>query len=230
MSNPELIRAEIRAGRCKGHVFRDVIFKESGLDPDVPGEIGYDELDEFVNGLLSIAEMPTPTVDLTAEMVEFYKTPARVVVELAEQVNWEPDDVFYDLGAGLGQVVILVNILTGVAARGVEIEPVYCEYAQDCASEMGLSRVEFVEADVRDADLSSGTVFFLFTPFKGEMFLQVMERLRVLASTRRIRVIGYGPCSAEIARLGWLRREGEEEGGEYSLKIFSSYGQPPTCR
>jgi hypothetical protein len=182
----------------------------------------YDHLDVLVNRLLGGGGMPVPTVEMTAEMVEFYKTPARVVLDLAERVSWGPEDVFFDLGSGLGQVVMLVNILTGVMAKGVEIEPGYCEYARACAAAHGLSGVEFLEGDARVADLSAGTVFFLFTPFKGEIFCQVMEQLRVLALTRVIRVIGYGPCSAEIAWLGWLSREGDGTGGEYTLQIFSN--------
>jgi SAM-dependent methyltransferase len=183
----------------------------------------YDELDVLVNRLLYIGEIPVPTVGLTAEMVEFYKTPVRVVLELAERVNWGPEDVFFDLGSGLGQLVMLVNILTGVVAKGVEIEPAYCEYARACAAAHRLSDVEFIAGDARVADLSAGTVFFLFTPFKGEVFCQVMERVRVLALTREIRVIGYGPCSAEIARLGWLKRDEGGMIGEYSLQIFTSH-------
>jgi SAM-dependent methyltransferase len=189
-------------------------------DRDIPE---YDNLDVLVNRLLGDGGMPLPTIELTAEMVEFYKTPARVVVDLVERVSWEPEDVFFDLGSGLGQLALLVNILTGVMAKGVEIEPAYCDYARGCALRLGLSDVEFIEGDARVADLSAGTVFFLFTPFKGEVFYQVMERLRILALTREIRVIGYGPCSAEIARLGWLRREGVGDGGEYTLQIFSSF-------
>jgi hypothetical protein len=98
--------------------------------------------------------------------------------------------------------------------------------------------VSFVAADARVADLSAGTVFFLFTPFKGEVFSRVMERVRLVALGRRVRVIGYGPCTEEIARLGWLRRvpDGNAEvdamdgrdkmglaSGEYMLQTFSNF-------
>jgi hypothetical protein len=191
----------------------------------------YDDLDVFVNRWLGSRKMPVPTLELSTEMVEFYKTPAKVVVELVERVPFGPGDVFVDLGAGLGQVVMLVHLLTGVRALGVEIEPAYCAYARVCVKRLGLSGVEFLEGDARVVDLSAGTVFFLFTPFKGVMFHQVMERVKVASLGRRVRVVGYGPCSEEIARLDWLKREGDagpedrdgEPGGEYALQIFSSY-------
>jgi hypothetical protein len=192
------------------------------------GEMGYDELDVFVNRLLNVGEMPAPTMELAAEMVEFYKTPARVVVELADRVKFGPGDVFVDLGAGLGQVVVLVHLLAGVRTMGVEIEPVYCAFARRCAEKLGLAGVSFVAADARVADLSTGTVFFLFTPFKGEVFSQVMERVRAVAASRGIRVIGYGPCTEEMARLDWLRRVPDGNtgvngmAGVYTLQIFEN--------
>jgi SAM-dependent methyltransferase len=202
------LRAEIRGGGTSGDADRR----------------GYDDLDVIVNRLLFTGRMPGPTRDLEPNMVEFYKTPARVVFELADQVSWGPEDVFFDLGSGLGQVVLLVNILTGVMAKGVEIEPAYCGFARDCVLRLGLTGVDFVDGDARVVDLSMGTVFFLFTPFKGSLFAEVMERLRVLALKRVIRVIGYGPCSADIARLEWLKRDGDGSGGEYSLQLFESLG------
>jgi hypothetical protein len=237
MGRFQQIRAEIRAGRCRGQAFRKLIAEELRLDQ---GIMGYDELDVFVNRLLNIGEMPAPATELAAEMVEFYKTPARVVVELVERMGFGPEDIFVDLGAGLGQVVLLVHLLTGMRALGVEIEPAYCAYARRCAEKLGLTGVGFELGDARGADLSAGTVFFLFTPFKGDVFSQVMERVKVLALARRIRVVGYGPCSDEIARLDWLRREGgvcadggvgadrggeagRGEGGEYMLQVFNSY-------
>ena len=183
--------------------------------------VGYDKTDVFFNSLLGGGKMPEPTIELGPGMVEFYKTPARVVLELARRLPVAEGDVFYDLGSGLGQVVLLMHLLTGVVAKGVEIEPAYCEYARRCADRLGLG-VSFVAGDVQEADLSTGTIFFLFTPFKGEMFSNVMERLRTVAASHRIRVIGYGPCSPEIARLGWLRREGFGEVGEYTLEFFES--------
>jgi len=184
----------------------------------------YDDLDIFVNRWLGSGKMPVPTLELATEMVGFYKTPAKVVVDLVERVGFGPGDVFVDLGAGLGQVVMLVHLLTGARALGVEIEPAYCAYARRCTERLGLTGVSFVAADARVADLSAGTVFFLFTPFKGEVFCQVMDRVKTVASSREIRVVGYGPCSVEIARLDWLKREGDRGvGGEYSLQIFRSY-------
>jgi SAM-dependent methyltransferase len=199
--------------------------------------MAYGNLDIVANRLLCFGGMPEPGLSLGPEMVEYYKTPAQVVVELVKRIDWKAEDVFIDLGAGLGQVVLLVHLLAGVRARGIEIEAAYCEYAERCAARLGLAGVEFICADARMADLSEGTVFFLFTPFRGEVFSAVMERLRAVALKRVIRVIGYGPCSEEIANLGWLEEDGMRngmgkgglgKGGTYSLRCFTRKKEPVT--
>jgi hypothetical protein len=113
-----------------------------------------------------------------------------------------------DVGAGLGHVPLLVNLLGGVAARGIEIEPAYCEIAAGWAADLGLSQVLFIQGDARYANYSEGTVFFLYTPFSGYMLAEVLERLRVESQRRRIRLFTYGPCTLQVARQPWLRRVG----------------------
>jgi hypothetical protein len=191
------LRERVRGGECRGEAFRTMVSEYVPLESDDPG---YDHLDLFMNHLFGSREapMPTPTRELEPEMVEYYKTPARVVFDLVGRFDIGADDVFVDLGSGLGQVVLLVNLLTGACARGIEIEPAYCEYARDCASRLGLRDVSFVTADARAADLNSGTVFFLYTPFTGDILRDVLERLRREALMRQVRVIPYGPCTAVV--------------------------------
>jgi len=190
------LRERVRSGECRGEAFRKMV--NEYVEPDWAGP-EYDHLDTFIGRLLGGPEMPAPTRTLEPEMVEYYKTPARVVFDWVERRVIRADDVFVDLGSGLGQVVLLVNLLTGARARGLEIEPAFCEYARDCAAALELREVSFITTDVREADLSDASAFFLYTPFKGAMMEEVLERLRSESLKRPIRVIPYGPCT-EIVR------------------------------
>jgi len=89
---------------------------------------------------------------------------------------------------------------------GIEIEPAYVVCARAAAAALDLRNVHFVQGDARTADLSTGTVFYLYTPFKGEVLREVLERLRQEATRRRIRVCAFGPCMAEVAAQPWLSR------------------------
>ena len=111
------------------------------------------------------------------------------------------DDVFVDLGAGLGKVVMLARLLTGATARGIEIQPVLVDRARAAASALGID-ASFTEADVRDADLDDGTVFFLYAPFTGPVLADVLERMHAVAKRRSIVVCALGVDLERDAR--WL--------------------------
>lgn len=191
------LRAEIFRGAYRGNDFNDLLSAYCGSVADEGP--GYDLLDVFVNHLCSFLPMPELYMELEPELVYYQKTPVRVVLELIRRVSWSAEDVFVDLGAGLGQVAMLVHLLTGVVADSIEIDPALCAYAQACALELGLSRVSFSAADARTADLSRGTVFFLYTPFTGTVLDTVLGRLRQESLSRKITVVAYGPCTTQVA-------------------------------
>ena len=157
--------------------------------------IGYDGLDSLISGLFELHPPPQATQTLSADMVHYEPTPVRAILDLVDHVNFIPTDLFYDLGSGLGYVAMLVNLLSGIKTTGIELEPVFCTYAQSCARTLGLTAVEFINADARDADYTEGTVFYLFTPFKGALLQAVLAKLENEARTRRIKICTYGVCN-----------------------------------
>jgi hypothetical protein len=217
------LRTDIQDGSTKGAAFTQLI--DTYVGNDTGGrrrrdELGYDTLDLFINGLLLSQPVPTETQTREAEMVFYQQTPARIIFELAEQAHLTHHDVFYDLGSGLGHVPILVNLLTGASARGVEFEPAYSMYASACATDLNLAGVAFINEDARTADYSNGTVFFMYTPFTGSILQKVLERLRQEAQSRTIRIFTYGPCTPRIAQQPWLERIGQQENNLTTLGEF----------
>jgi SAM-dependent methyltransferase len=180
----------------------------------------YDALDLLVEGLLRGGPLAEERAVLEPEMVAFQPTPARAILALLERGSIRQDDIFCDLGSGLGRVVILVALLTGARARGIELEPAYCEYAARCARGLNVPGVELVQADARDASLADATVFFLFTPFRGALLRDVLARLQAEARARPIRICTYGPCTAEVARANWLASADGRTPGEHDVAVF----------
>jgi hypothetical protein len=217
------LRTDISVGEYKR--FKSLIneYLDFNLgDHEHQEEPGYDNLDIFINGSLSLKTMPKQTKDLEPEMVFYQKTPARIIFGLVEKHNFIQEDVFYDLGSGLGQVAILVNLLTGVTTIGVEFEPAFCDYARDCAAALNLPNVMFINSDARQADYSQGTIFFMYTPFKGEILQDVLEILRKESILRKITIITYGPCTTEVALQTWLYSAGPKDDNIYKLAVFTS--------
>jgi len=217
------IRTRIRAGVCRGPAFLRLLRAYFGRDLGTArGQqaLGYDSLDLFVNGLFGIREVPAETCAREPEMVAYQKTPARVIIELAVRACLTPADVFYDLGSGLGQVPILVHLLSSATSHGVEIEPAFCELARACAATLGLTQVTIHNVDARTADYSAGNVFYLYTPFEGAVLRTVLERLREVALGRNITVAAYGPCVAEVARQDWLASHDNARSARSGLSLF----------
>jgi hypothetical protein len=214
---------QLRQNICTGVPFINVVSKYIHLDnigDEQPGKPGYDNLDNFINGLLCCDALPEATITRDAEMVFYQQTPARIIFQLADMMHLKPGDVFFDIGSGLGQVGMLMNLLTGAKTVGVEYEPAYCNYAKKSAAQLNLTDVQFVNADARKADYSDGTVFFMYTPFEGDILRQVLDLLRREAEKRSVRLFTYGPCSPHIARQGWLSCVNGDGSGIYRLYEF----------
>ena len=184
--------------------------------------INYEALDILISGILFPENVPNPQLELKADMVHWEASPGSVVLDLLDHVSLQPQDVFVDLGSGLGNVAILVNLLSGVRAIGVEREPVYTHYAQQVAKAFSADRVTFDTRDARNANLNTGTVFYLFTPFVSSVLEYVMERIRHVAHYHPIRICSFGPCTPQIGRLAWLHNTNGDPEHEFKLAIFQA--------
>lgn len=218
------VRQAVQSGALRGLTLRQYLdqftdYRAHQLDRVY---MSYDGLDVLVDGFFQLKSAPAATQETTVEMVHCEETPARVLLDLVDHVPLTPADVFYDLGSGLGQVVLLVHLLTGVRAKGVEIDPAFCTFAQQQAQSLGLTNVAFINSDARTADYSDGTVFFMFTPFRGQLLQTVLARLQQEAQQRPIRLCTFGSCSPRVADQPWLRPVTPDARHEYKLVIFES--------
>ena len=200
------VRAQIQRGNYPPAAFTQTLAayaerhrREVWSDPPL-----YDCLDTFVDGLLQIEELPRAHRQPEPEMVLYQATPARIVLDLVRRLQIGPGDVFYDLGSGLGRVAIVVGLASDAQVQGVEYEPAYVDYARRRARILNVPRTTFINADAREVDYADGTIFYLYTPFKGKILQGVLDLLRYAARRRRIRVCTYGPGTLEVLPQEWL--------------------------
>ncbi len=124
------LRADIASGRVDRAGLMSWLDNCSrSIQTESRSNVGYDARDEFVSSLIRTSIQPRETIRKEPEMISYQPTPVRIVTRLIEIANISESDVFCDVGAGLGQVTILVNLLTGARAIGIEIEERYCEIA-----------------------------------------------------------------------------------------------------
>jgi hypothetical protein len=168
-----------------------------------PG-LSFDLLDEIVSGVLQFRGPGEGGLLPSPEMTAYQPTPARHILDLIAACRFSSDDVFVDLGSGLGHVPLLVCILAGIRTRGVEVQPDHAASAQQTAQCLNLSRVQWVVEDARETDLSDGSVFYMFTPFTGSILSDVVDRLHTQSKTRQIRICTLGPCTCLLQGQTWL--------------------------
>jgi hypothetical protein len=168
-----------------------------------PG-LAYDYRDEVLSGILQLREPSEATLCPAREMFFYQPTPVRHILRLIVASALCEADVFVDIGSGLGHVPLLVSMVVGAQSLGIEVEPAYVASAQECAHRLHQSRVRFLLSDARTADLSSGTVFYLYSPFVGSILRNVLGRLQTESTQRPIRICTLGPCTATVARESWL--------------------------
>jgi hypothetical protein len=216
----EAIREEIRQGA--GHPLLDRLIAEArpglGVADGVNAE-SYDDLDELVSGVLRPQHPETGHLVLDAEMVPYQPTPARHIFDFLRRIGLSERDVLVDFGSGLGHVPLLTGICTQGRSVGIELEGAYVDCGRQCAEALKLGNVTFIEQDAREADLSSGTVFYLYTPFTGTILRAVLDSLRREAASREIRVCTFGPCTPVVAGETWLERDGAREGDGVAVFI-----------
>ena len=207
-ANAELyqsVRADVvRGGRPRAllHWLRESVSRNESKSP-LPG-LGFDCRDELMSGVLQLREPAEPDLR-SPEMVPYQPTPVRHILHLIASAAIAEDDVFVDLGSGLGHVPVLVSMLTGVQSLGIEVQAAYVASARECAQSLHLSRVRFIAQDARAADLSSGTVFYLYSPFNGSILSDVLNGLRMESTRRSIRVCSLGSCTRTVANEKWLK-------------------------
>jgi predicted RNA methylase len=125
-----------------------------------------------------------------------------------------PDDVFADLGSGKGRVVLQAARYPFRRVIGVELsEDLTAIARRNLATIRGrqCEEIELVTADVLEFEIPDDlTVVYLYNPFRGELFGQVLAKLieSVDRAPRPMRVIYRTPVEREqIAATGRFRLE-----------------------
>ena len=163
------------------------------------------DLDEWLDRLWDIDEIPPDDPDLPRGCVPYLPCPVATVLDAVHQADVTRDDVFVDVGSGIGRAALLAHLKTGAGCIGLEIQPVLARTAQGRADWLKLGRLRFVQGDAADMVrfIPIGTVYFLYCPFGGDRLQRFLDGLQDVARTRQIRV-----CCVDMPPLevSWLAK------------------------
>ncbi len=161
------------------------------------------ERDGWLDQVFGLEGLPPDGPELPRGCVPYLPSSVDTLLRVIDGAKVGAEDVFVDIGSGLGRATALTHFLTGAGAIGIEIQPELVRGARELASRLNAERVSVVEGDAAElaSYITNGTVFFLYCPFSGERLDRVMADLELIARTREIRV-----CSVDLRlpSCSWL--------------------------
>ena len=112
--------------------------------------------------------------DGTDSVAPYVPTPMSVVRSMLELIEAGPEDTVIDLGCGDGRILIMaVEEFNVVRAIGYELNKHLVETAEYNIKEKGLGdRIEVIEGNFMEADLSSATIVTLYLTTTGNAKLR----------------------------------------------------------
>jgi hypothetical protein len=166
------------------------------------------ERDAWLDAALGIDGVADDGPDLPSGCVPYLPCAVETLLRMIDVAAITADDVFVDVGAGVGRAAALVHLVTGAPAVGVEVQPHLARAARDLAGRIPSARLAVIEGDaarsidhvpacdgaVRGPEArarfpwSVGTVFFFYCPFGGERLRRVLGDLEAVAAARPLRV------------------------------------------
>ncbi|QSQ27399.1 class I SAM-dependent methyltransferase [Pyxidicoccus parkwayensis] len=189
-AEPEALRADIRGGRLRGDALASLL-------ESLPAS----ERDAWVERLLGITAAPDTEHTGHGELIGHHASGVGALLQLIRDVPIRASDVFVDLGSGLGKATMLVHLLTGAKAIGLELDSALLDAARQRARDFGLGDVAYVQGDAREA-VPEGTVYYLYLPFTGAALDAAMARLEAATRGRTVVVCTLG---LDLSRWPWLR-------------------------
>jgi SAM-dependent methyltransferase len=150
---------------------------------------------EWVDAVLGM-DPPPADRNLPRGGVPYLPCGVDEIIEAVRDAPVRAEDVFVDLGSGLGRVAILASLISGARSCGIEIQEHLVDAARACSLALHLPEVSFVHGDASEADLE-GSVFFMYAPFNGDLLRRVLARLEARARQHPIVVCTVGMALSE---------------------------------
>ncbi len=148
------------------------------------------ERDAWLDAVFELNGLPDDGPALPRGCVPYLPCSVDPILRMIDSAGVQASDVFVDVGAGIGRAALLVHLLTGAPAIGLEIQPALVHISRELTRRLNLPRYAAIEGDaVRLAGaITTATVFFLYCPFSGARLERLLDELEPIARTRQIRV------------------------------------------
>ncbi len=192
--------AEARARLCAG-TMTPSSFREALLSVPAPSR------DAWVDEVFAIDEIPDDGPELPRGCVPYLPCAVDDVIAAIDVASVGPDDVFVDVGAGVGRVAVLAALVSGCRAVAVEVQGALAARAAELAAAFANVDGRVIHGDVAalaDDDAAAvavASVYFLYCPFSGARLDAFVDSLEGVARRRPIHIVNV---DAPLPSRPWL--------------------------
>ncbi|MBI2774875.1 class I SAM-dependent methyltransferase [Candidatus Dependentiae bacterium] len=151
-----------------------------------------DDLYKNINGF-SISEKERSTIREQGGNPTYGEITHKGAAELLSKLNLKESDVLYDLGSGVGKLVVQVGLTTPAKVVGIELSKTRHENAVAVQKEIERrnlakkDKITFINKNINDVPLDQATVFFMCsTCFSDELMRSLTEKLGKLKKGLRV--------------------------------------------
>ena len=122
-----------------------------------------------------------------------------------------PHDVFIDLGCGKGRVVCCFARRKLKECIGIDIDPKLCSLAKINSTRLNGAKtpMRFICGDVAYADLSFGTIYYMFHPFGPSTLKEELRKIEasLRSNYRKIKIVYHNAIHEEILiKTSWIEK------------------------
>ena len=149
--------------------------------------LSYENLDQYSRYKDSVSYQPAGYLNIQ-----------RIIRILEPNEN----DIFYDLGCGMGRVVCVFARLHIRCSVGIDINSFLCDVARTNAARLRKRRspIEIRCEDAVFSSLADGTIYFFYNPFGKNTFSAVLKKIEdsLIANPRFVRIVYYNTVFEKI--------------------------------
>lgn len=127
--------------------------------------------------------------------IQSMQTPYSEIVELVEALDPQDNECWIDLGAAYGRIGVVLGFLKPqISFVGYEYVQVRVDEGRRIYSAWNLQNVDLKQADIASQEfiLPEADLYFIYDFGSKKDIYSVLEKLRVIAQSRQIRVIARG--------------------------------------
>ena len=163
------------------------------------------------------------------------------ITQLIEQVPITPTDIFYDMGSGIGNVVLQVAAQVGCRSRGTEIREEFVNLAQDLQHHLSISlrqrkladhtpRVQFFHGDMLEMEepLREATIVFVNNGFVDDPFEQTLFTFLAATVSPGTKIVCLRDAFERFRPTSPLCKEWPCHRFEFPWRKFGSCEEPTT--